>query len=1087
MSHRISASPGKTLVPPSPAPRSVSRQSRTSVAEDDPGTPSLGRSQSVSNVGSIKSPQPKFVPVGPATGRVRVVIRIRPALSAEEQSAQNVLSWKDGALSLKDPSFGVPRQDLPSDAPSSNEPTRQFHFDEILGPTTSQGEVFDHVGTAICKDVMSGYNGTIMAYGQTGAGKTHTLSNQKAPEQGVIPRAVTFLFEQMDADKDYEYTLLCSYLQIYNECVYDLLAKDTKTALALRESPTDGVYVEDLTEYVVRSPHEVLDLINKGKERLVFAETKMNRTSSRSHAVCRLVCERRERSKDSAVVLRGKLMMIDLAGSERVKKSGVEGQRFQEAVNINLSLTVLGLCIHALSESKPHHIPYRDSKLTRLIQDSLGGNAKTSLIICVSPNPDSFQPTLGSLRFAERAMKVKINATVNRKIDFERFALELEAQLTKVQAEGAQLRRFFALTTRTLSDRVDSLQGACDGMLSVSGQATDKTREQLQALATNMSQAFLQRIHTLEQALDITQQYHQADVAMLSRQRHTLMQAFSAIASSLLAHMVNIVFPQSLTATVREMIGAHPGVREQLLAEWGNSLSKAQLFAELHERLHSALIDVVSSSNRNLHDALDVAVPHQSLPSAGDAMLERLARAGTHNRDRDSMNSSQVTNARSGSPGSVPNTPLSISTPQADGRFNSQLPSTPTAATALGVVKPAAVRARSLQELFGDASGQQQSQDSATVEPSDIVIAVKGDQAAPPSAPAASAEEEIPSAEVVTGQLQSVVSVLDGVMGTVQLLRASVSPDGDALEALVSSLQTASRHTFANARRSQSSINVTIEDEGENSDVHNLVTSATQVVSYLREAVDRHVRRYVEAFLDNSLVESVNSDSMGATLLNEAQQEVSEYSIQSAHVVERTEVDELLTELQYELNRSKAQEMLEERVAAQGDKLQKVADKRSREIEHREKLEKRMQRLSRFVPEQVLSSLQDDEDGDSEPTEISLAVPPTPTPIPVAPTPATPVTPAASIATPTANAAAGATSPLDEISSPRAALRARLAAMNEVELRDMLIDRDGEWRDQRSRQDTMEAMLKRLEADLEAERKRRELVETTKKGCCTVM
>ena len=189
---------------------------------------------------------------------MRVVIRIRPPTALDEPS-EEVLQFQDQTISLRDPTYASGQ----SDGIAANDPMRQFIFDEVLDPQATQQDVFEHVGLAICKDVLCGYNGTIMAYGQTGAGKTYTLSNQIKPDQGLIPRAVSHLFNEIDADKEYEYTILCSYMQIYQENIYDLLGKETRTALALRESPGTGVFVEDLTEYVVRSPREVMDLLTK--------------------------------------------------------------------------------------------------------------------------------------------------------------------------------------------------------------------------------------------------------------------------------------------------------------------------------------------------------------------------------------------------------------------------------------------------------------------------------------------------------------------------------------------------------------------------------------------------------------------------------------------------------------------------------------------------------------------------------------------------------------------------------------------------------------------------------------------------------
>jgi len=310
----------------------------------------------------------------------------------------------------------------------------------VFDGNSSQAEVFEDV-LPFVHSALDGYNVCIFAYGQTGSGKTYTMQGEGHGEQrGVIPLMCTELFSQIEERKDAKnITVQCSVLEIYNEKVKDLLMPDNED-LQIREDTAlggRGIHVEGLFESPVRSCGDVLALIEKAQARRAVGQTNMNEHSSRSHAVVTLKIASCDCGDAEGITLTvSKLHLIDLAGSERQKATGATGDRLKEGAQINLSLSALGNVIAALTDAKGgRHVPYRDSKLTRLLQDSLGGNSYTVMICNVSPAKINAEEILSSLRFAERAKKIQNKAAVNRDPKSEKI-LELmrenQALLAKV-------------------------------------------------------------------------------------------------------------------------------------------------------------------------------------------------------------------------------------------------------------------------------------------------------------------------------------------------------------------------------------------------------------------------------------------------------------------------------------------------------------------------------------------------------------------------------------------------------------------------------------------------------------------------------
>lgn len=300
--------------------------------------------------------------------------------------------------------------------PTDADLSKAFGYDAVFPTSVSQQTVYEQSSFPIIESVLDGYNGTIFAYGQTGCGKTHTMMGNPAKEElrGIIPRAFEHIFGKIGSSGQKNYLIRCSYIEIYNEEIHDLIGKDWNIKLELKESSDKGLFIKDVAMHVVKSVAEIENLMNLGTKNRSVGETAMNKDSSRSHSIFTIYIEASEKDeKGNERITGGKLNLVDLAGSERQSRTQATGDRLKEANKINLSLSALGNVISALVDGKSSHVPYRDSKLTRLLQDSLGGNTKTVMIANVSPASDSYDETLGTLRYASRAKNIKNQPKVN--------------------------------------------------------------------------------------------------------------------------------------------------------------------------------------------------------------------------------------------------------------------------------------------------------------------------------------------------------------------------------------------------------------------------------------------------------------------------------------------------------------------------------------------------------------------------------------------------------------------------------------------------------------------------------------------------
>ncbi|XP_035534186.1 kinesin-like protein KIF3C isoform X1 [Morone saxatilis] len=364
---------------------------------------------------------------------VKVVVRCRPLNRKEESNgpAGGIIQMdvRLGQVILRNPRAPV------------SEPQKTFTFDAVYDANSKQRDLYDESVRPLIDSVLAGINGTIFAYGQTGTGKTYTMQGawMDPEKRGVIPNAFDHIFTHISrSQSDRQYLVRASYLEIYLEEVRDLLDPNhgNARALELRESPESGVYVRDLTSCVCKSIKEIEEVMNMGNQARAVGATDMNEHSSRSHALFLITVECSQPGPDGRKHIRvGRLNLVDLAGSERQAKTGVQGERLKEAAKINLSLSALGNVISALADGRSSHVPYRDSKLTRLLQDSLGGNAKTVMVATLGPAPQHYDETLTTLRYANRAKNIQNQPRVNEDPkdallrEFQREIARLRAQL----------------------------------------------------------------------------------------------------------------------------------------------------------------------------------------------------------------------------------------------------------------------------------------------------------------------------------------------------------------------------------------------------------------------------------------------------------------------------------------------------------------------------------------------------------------------------------------------------------------------------------------------------------------------------------
>ncbi|XP_036427083.1 kinesin heavy chain [Colossoma macropomum] len=384
---------------------------------------------------------------------------------------------------------------------------KSFVFDRVFPTNTTQEQVYNSCAKQIVKDVLGGYNGTIFAYGQTSSGKTHTMEGKlhDPNSMGIIPRIADDIFNHIFAmDENLEFHIKVSYFEIYMDKIRDLLDV-SKTNLSVHEDKNRVPYVKGCTERFVSSPEEVMDVIDEGKANRHVAVTNMNEHSSRSHSI--FLINIKQEHVETEQKLSGKLYLVDLAGSEKVSKTGAEGSVLDEAKNINKSLSALGNVISALAEGTKTHVPYRDSKMTRILQDSLGGNCRTTMFICCSPSSFNEAETKSTLMFGQRAKTIRNTASVNLELTAEQWKRKYEKEKEKNKSLKESIQRLEAELNRWRNGEAvpEVEQGGVCGVeceLNEDAALEDNTRNSSTAPSSILSTATEEQIRQLYKQLD---------------------------------------------------------------------------------------------------------------------------------------------------------------------------------------------------------------------------------------------------------------------------------------------------------------------------------------------------------------------------------------------------------------------------------------------------------------------------------------------------------------------------------------------------------------------------------------------------------
>ncbi|GER31258.1 armadillo repeat kinesin 2 [Striga asiatica] len=382
------------------------------------------------------------------SGRVRVAVRLRPRNSVEMVADADFADCVELQPELK--RLKLRKNNWDSDT---------YEFDEVLTEFASQKRVYEVVAKPVVESVLDGYNGTVMAYGQTGTGKTYTLGrlgDEDTSARGIMVRSMEDILANISPDTD---SILVSYLQLYMETIQDLLNPANDNISIVEDQKTGDVSLPGATVLEIRDQQSFVDLLRVGEAHRIAANTKLNTESSRSHALLMVQVKKSVSDRDDfsvetqdrsnmvgnmgpPMLRKGKLIVVDLAGSERIHKSGSEGHVLEEAKSINLSLSALGKCINALAENSSH-VPVRDSKLTRLLKDSFGGTSRTSLVVTIGPSPRHRAETASTILFGQRAMKVENMLKIKEEFDYRSLSKRLEIEIDKLIADNERQQKVY--------------------------------------------------------------------------------------------------------------------------------------------------------------------------------------------------------------------------------------------------------------------------------------------------------------------------------------------------------------------------------------------------------------------------------------------------------------------------------------------------------------------------------------------------------------------------------------------------------------------------------------------------------------------
>uniref|UniRef100_A0A3Q2YDH2 Kinesin-like protein n=1 Tax=Hippocampus comes TaxID=109280 RepID=A0A3Q2YDH2_HIPCM len=513
---------------------------------------------------------------------IQVVVRCRPFNTMERKSSHNVIDCDPNRKEVLVRTAGV----------NDKASRKTYTFDMVFGPAAKQIDVYRSVVCPILDEVIMGYNCTIFAYGQTGTGKTFTMEGERSPDEqftweedplaGIIPRTLHQIFEKL-SENGTEFSVKVSLLEIYNEELFDLLSpsEDVTERLQLFDDPRNkrGMVVRGLEEVTVHNKDEVYLILERGSAKRRTASTLMNAYSSRSHSVFSVTIHMKEMTLDGEELVKiGKLNLVDLAGSENIGRSGAVDKRAREAGNINQSLLTLGRVITALVEKRPH-VPYRESKLTRILQDSLGGRTKTSIIATVSPSSSNLEETLSTLDYASRAKNIMNKPEVNQKLTKRTLIKEYTEEIERLKRDLAAARdkNGVYLSTENYTYVPTCCHSAC-AHPRVSELFVD-SKSKLEQCASDL----LDNLHRLEETsrdLEATKD-KLAEEEFVSGELRTAQENLYSAATQLLFSIGPLL--NTADASTSDVLGLHAKLDRKKLVMLRLSLSMRALLAPIHQ------------------------------------------------------------------------------------------------------------------------------------------------------------------------------------------------------------------------------------------------------------------------------------------------------------------------------------------------------------------------------------------------------------------------------------------------------------------------------------------------------------------------
>ncbi|EEF33489.1 Chromosome-associated kinesin KIF4A, putative [Ricinus communis] len=413
----------------------------------------------------------------PATKRsttLTVAVKCRPL--TERERGRNIVRVNDNKeVIILDPDLSKDYLDRIQNRTKE----KKYCFDYAFGPDSTNLAVYNRSISSIVSGVIQGLNVTVFAYGSTGSGKTYTMVGTQ-DDPGLMVLSLHAIFDLIKKDKSSdEFEVSCSYLEVYNEVIYDLLEKSSGH-LELREDPEQGIIVVGLRCIKVQSANKILELLNMGNSRRKTESTEANATSSRSHAVLEIIVKRKRRNKYRNQVMKGKLALVDLAGSERASETNSGGQKLRDGANINRSLLALANCINALGKQQKKglaYVPYRNSKLTRILKDGLSGNSQTVMVATISPANNQYHHTINTLKYADRAKEIKTHIQENIGT-IDTHVSDYQKMIDNLQIEVCRLRKELANKESLLS--VKPAEKAVDDELSWLNILSCETSENVQ-------------------------------------------------------------------------------------------------------------------------------------------------------------------------------------------------------------------------------------------------------------------------------------------------------------------------------------------------------------------------------------------------------------------------------------------------------------------------------------------------------------------------------------------------------------------------------------------------------------------------------